>query len=194
MLPRIRPGQCLRFTGGQEGGLSPGQIVRTASCASQPSLAALPFAAPTRTASSVSGFWIRQIGAFGNVFRRCFFAAMGCTMEACPLGEQFCWHPVLPDPNPPPRCAPRPDPPVVWPGFGCYKCMNCTEVLLNTIAFWQTKQNDSSHLYEFFVSRTCLACKKFTQTNKHRFTSHEQGQRTLVVHMIHMINQWSTTG
>ena len=37
------------------------------------------------------------------------------------LGEQFCWHPVLPDPAPPPRRAPRPDPPVVCPGFGLDK-------------------------------------------------------------------------
>ena len=34
------------------------------------------------------------------------------------LGEQFCWHPILPDPARPPRRAPRPDPPVVCPGFG----------------------------------------------------------------------------
>ena len=40
---------------------------------------------------------------------------------ACLLGEQFCWHPVLPDPAPPPRHAPRPDPPVVCPGFGLDK-------------------------------------------------------------------------
>ena len=36
----------------------------------------------------------------------------------CLLGEQFCWHPVLRDPAPSPRRAPRPDPPVVCPGFG----------------------------------------------------------------------------
>ena len=40
------------------------------------------------------------------------------TSEACLLGGQFCWHPVLPDPAPPPRRAPRPDSPVVCPGFG----------------------------------------------------------------------------
>ena len=38
--------------------------------------------------------------------------------EARLLDEQFCWHPVLPNPAPPPRRAPRPDPPVVCPGFG----------------------------------------------------------------------------
>ena len=37
----------------------------------------------------------------------------------CPLGGQFCWHAVLPDPAPPPCRAPRRDPiPVVCPGFG----------------------------------------------------------------------------
>ena len=34
------------------------------------------------------------------------------------MGEQSCWHPVLPDSAPPPRRALRPDAPVVCPGFG----------------------------------------------------------------------------
>ena len=38
--------------------------------------------------------------------------------DACPLGDLFCLHPVLPGPAPPPRRAPRPDPPVACPGFG----------------------------------------------------------------------------
>ena len=39
------------------------------------------------------------------------------TRDLCFLGEQFCWHPILPDPGRF-RRAPRPDPPVVCPGFG----------------------------------------------------------------------------
>ena len=49
--------------------------------------------------------------------RRVFDALEG-TGEACFQGEQFCWHPVLPDPAPPPRRALRPDAPVVCPDFG----------------------------------------------------------------------------
>ena len=50
--------------------------------------------------------------------RRRVFDALGGTGEACFLGEQFCWYPVLPYPAPPPRRALRPDAPVVCPGFG----------------------------------------------------------------------------
>ena len=39
-------------------------------------------------------------------------------MVFCFLGEQFCWHPILPDPARPFRRAPRPVLPVVCPGFG----------------------------------------------------------------------------
>ena len=52
------------------------------------------------------------------MFKRRVFDALEGTREACSLGGQFCWHPVLPDPAPPLRHAPRPDPPVVCPGFG----------------------------------------------------------------------------
>ena len=58
--------------------------------------------------------------------------ALGGAREACLLGEQFCWHPILPDPTSPPRRAPRHDPPVVCPGFGFDKwsdvqatCLRC---------------------------------------------------------------------
>ena len=61
---------------------------------------------------------ISLVRASGRTFRRFVFDALGGTRASCLLGEQFCWHPVLPDPAPPPRCAPRPDPPVVCPGFG----------------------------------------------------------------------------
>ena len=56
MLSKRRPGQCLRFAGGQEGGSSPCRPTQPRS-----PLAAPPCAAPTRLARSVSGFWIRQV-------------------------------------------------------------------------------------------------------------------------------------
>ena len=40
------------------------------------------------------------------------------TRDLCFRGEQFCWHPNLPDPARPPRRAPQPDPPVVCLGLG----------------------------------------------------------------------------
>ena len=65
MLPKSRPGQGFRFAGGQRRGLPPGRITPTAPRPTQPRvLAALPCAAPTRPAHSVSGFWIRQFGDF----------------------------------------------------------------------------------------------------------------------------------
>ena len=54
----------------------------------------------------------------GETFKRRIFDALGSTRKDCFLGEQFCWHPVLRDPAPPPRRAPRRDPPVVCSGFG----------------------------------------------------------------------------
>ena len=61
---------------------------------------------------------ISLVRASGETFRRRVFDALEGTRDACLLGEQFCRRPVLPDPAPPPRRAPRPDPPVVCPGFG----------------------------------------------------------------------------
>ena len=61
--------------------------------------------------------WISLVRASGETFRRRVFDALGGTRVSCFLGELFCWHPVLPDPAPPPRRAPRPDPPAVCPGF-----------------------------------------------------------------------------
>ena len=52
------------------------------------------------------------------MFKRRFYDASESTREACLLGGQFCWHPVLPDPAPPLRHALRPDLPVVCPGCG----------------------------------------------------------------------------
>ena len=48
MLPKRRPGQCLRFAGGQEGGLSPGQIGPTAPRPTQPRPPSPPRRAPPR--------------------------------------------------------------------------------------------------------------------------------------------------
>ena len=50
--------------------------------------------------------------------RRRLFDALEGAKDSCLLGEQFCWHLVLPDPVLPLRRAPRLDPPVVCPGFG----------------------------------------------------------------------------
>ena len=61
---------------------------------------------------------ISLVCSSGETFRRRLFDALESAGEDCPLGEQFCWRTVLPDPAPPPRRAPRRDPPVVCPGFG----------------------------------------------------------------------------
>ena len=73
------------------------------------------------TADFVSAFGAHKIllfRAFEKTFRRRFCEALRGTWVACLLGELLCRRPVLPIPAPPPRCAPRPDPPVVCPGFG----------------------------------------------------------------------------
>ena len=61
---------------------------------------------------------VSLVRASGKTFRRRVFDALGGTRDACLLGELFCRRPVLLGPAPPPRRAPRPDPPVVCPGFG----------------------------------------------------------------------------
>ena len=61
--------------------------------------------------SSIGLHRISFVLASGETFRRRFFDALKGTREACLFGEQFCWHPVLPDSAPSPRRAPRPDPP-----------------------------------------------------------------------------------
>ena len=60
---------------------------------------------------------ISLVRASGETFRRRLFDALESARKDCSLGEQFCWQTVLPDPAPPPRRAPRRDPPVVCPGF-----------------------------------------------------------------------------
>ena len=76
---------------------------------------------PLHTARSRISF----VRASGGSFRRRVLDALGGTRVPCLLGEQFCWHPVLPDPAPPPRRAPRPDSPVICPGFGLSKLLLC---------------------------------------------------------------------
>ena len=68
---------------------------------------------------------ISLVRAAGDTRRRVFDALEGAR-DACFLGKQFCWHPVLPDPAPPPRRALRPDAPVVCPGFGFDKLWTLT--------------------------------------------------------------------
>ena len=79
VLPKRRPGQCLRFARGQEGGLSPGRIDPTASRRTQPRTPSPPRRAPprpdrpivcpgfaydkcvlSRPVRGMFGFWIRQ--------------------------------------------------------------------------------------------------------------------------------------
>ena len=74
VLPKMRPGQCPRFAGGQEGGLRPGWIDPMASRPTQPrpALAALPCAVPTRPARSVPGSWIRQVFSIADNRIQCF--------------------------------------------------------------------------------------------------------------------------
>ena len=67
--------------------------------------------------SSIALHRISLVGASWEM-RRCVFDAFGGTREVCFLGEEFCWHPVLPDPAPPLRRALRPDAPVVCSAFG----------------------------------------------------------------------------
>ena len=68
------------------------------------------------TAFGVHG--ISLVRASRKTFRRRVFDSLQGTRDPCLLGEQLCWQTVLPDPAPPPRRAPRPDPLVVCPDFG----------------------------------------------------------------------------
>ena len=80
-----------------------------------------PLISRLQTADFVPAFGLHKISlvrASGETFRRRFFDALGGTRVACLLGELFCRRSILPGPAPPPRRAPRRDPPVVCPGFG----------------------------------------------------------------------------
>ena len=97
---------------------STGQQPRTKS-ASRP--ADEPLRNRLSTAGFVPAFGLHRISlvrASGETFRRRLFDAWGGTRDACLLGVLFCRRPVLLGSAPPPRRAPRPDPPVVCPGFG----------------------------------------------------------------------------
>ena len=67
------------------------------------------------TADFVPAFGLHRISlvrAPEEAFGRRVFDALEGTRVPCPLGDQFCWHPVLPDPAPP--SAGRPDPNRPW--------------------------------------------------------------------------------
>ena len=61
---------------------------------------------------------ILLVRASGASFRRRFLDALEKLGKLVSWANKLCLHPVLPDPAPPPRNAPRPDPPVVCPGLG----------------------------------------------------------------------------
>ena len=61
---------------------------------------------------------IPLVRASGEFFRRRVFDALGATRVLFFLGQQFCWHSVLPDPALRLLDAPRTDLPVVCSGFG----------------------------------------------------------------------------
>ena len=67
------------------------------------------------TADFVPAFGLHRMSvvrASGEAFRRRVFDALEGTKDSCLPGDQFCWHPVLPDPAPP--SAGRPDPTRPW--------------------------------------------------------------------------------
>ena len=129
VLPKSRPGQCLRFAGGQEGGLSPGRVVPTAFRPTKPRpFSPPPCAAPTRPARSVSGIWIRQVLFLHSVYIRFrLFVLLGgrsgdvFTMPRGIRGTLVSWADcsvgvrILTDPAPPPRrSAVRSNPTRPW--------------------------------------------------------------------------------
>ena len=46
---------------------------------------------------------ISLVRASGETLKRHFFDALEGTVNLCSLGEEFCWHPILPDPARPLR-------------------------------------------------------------------------------------------
>ena len=67
---------------------------------------------------------VSLVRASGETLKQRFCDILEGTRDLCFLAEQVYWHPSLPDPARPFRRAPRPDPPVVCPGFGfdSFKC------------------------------------------------------------------------
>ena len=67
------------------------------------------------TGDFVPAFGLHRISlvrASGETFRRRVFDALEGTRKDCPLGEQFCWHTVLPAPRR--HAAVRPDATRLW--------------------------------------------------------------------------------
>ena len=88
------------------------------------------------TADFVTSFGLHRISlvrASRETFKRRVIDALEGTKEACLLGVLFCRRSVLLGPAPPPRRAPRPDPPVVCSGFGIDKFTKVPHIILYII-------------------------------------------------------------
>ena len=108
---------CIRCPGVQEGRLTLGPIKPSVSRFTQLCPAPPPCRAPPKP-TRLLYVWVLDItSVLGESLRGFVFDALGGTRDACPLCDLFCRRPVLPDPAPPPRRAPRPDPPVVCSVF-----------------------------------------------------------------------------
>ena len=81
------------------------------------------------------------------------FDALAGKRDACLLGELFCQHPVLPGPALPPHRAPRPDPPVVCPGFGIVRLVICQASLSKNNS---TKLFTESRIFKMFKQNANL--------------------------------------
>ena len=128
MLPEAHPGNILLLSGGGEVWFSfyPTKQSRrrhpVLPVPARPRRPAVRRPVPTRPGyvrvlDSTGLHRISLVRASGETRRRVFDALVGAR-EACFLGEQFCWHPVLPDPAPPPRRALRSDAPLICLDFG----------------------------------------------------------------------------
>ena len=107
VLPKRHPGQCLRFAGGQETGLSPGRIGPTASSPTQPRPPSPPRRAPPRPDPTVVCLGFRLV-------KNCLCVAWW---------YEYCWCAGLPSSPtlPCPRRDPRPRQSALCQGFGHYK-------------------------------------------------------------------------
>ena len=74
-----------------------------------------------RHADPTCRWYVRVLDStgFGHMhFLRHFFDALAGKRRDCPIGGQFCWRTVLPDPSRPFCRGPRPNPLEVFPGSG----------------------------------------------------------------------------